>query len=315
MPNAANVTSFLVRRICETLSLGLAVAVAGVSCGNATDGCGPSDCGEGATGGSDGGSGADAAGGAGGAGAGEGGGGGLGASGGSDAGGSAGSGGDAGGRGGEGGSDGGSGGDGGAAGGGGGGTVCEGNRLITSQAAFETLVAEQCDQVEGHLSIDGSDPAALNLATLAGLESITSAGRISVVYNAALVSIAGLDNLRMVGGYLRIEHNPALRTIARLQNLASVGGSLNIVGSALESLSGLENIESASFLILRSNDALLGLGPLASWPENVLTGEIQIYDNASLAQCEVEAFDERQTEPGARCLAACYGNEGTGTCD
>lgn len=62
-----------------------------------------------------------------------------------------------------------------------------------------------------------------------------------------------------------------------------------------------------------ANTQLVSLRPLLDWPADGVVKGIDISRSMSLPACEVEAFDEAQTNPLAMCVR--LGNAGVMACD
>jgi Receptor L domain len=181
---------------------------------------------------------------------------------------------------------------------------CTGDRSVRSQADYEALVAEQCTEISGDLTItqDGelsskpglrtltrvggtlmvdANPALTSLLTFAGLESI--GGDFTLRGDGLLSSLAGLEHLKNVGG-LRISGTP-VSTLAGLESLTSlphdlivngplkslkgpkltsIGGRLELTDTLLESLAGLEQLTSLETLQIVGAPQLMSTDGLSS---------------------------------------------------
>lgn len=125
-----------------------------------------------------------------------------------------------------------------------------------------------------------------------------------------------LESLEM----LQVQDNPSLTTLEGAETLAAVTDTLRIAENpSLTSLDGLENMHTVGTIMILDNDALASLVPLHAWASDTVTWSMLIESNASLPQCEVQAFDAEQTDPRATCevkgMSYCTGNTGTGDCD
>lgn len=141
-----------------------------------------------------------------------------------------------------------------------------------------------CTQISGDLYISGSD-----ITDLTPLENITNVvGSVTIVYNYALTSLNGLQNLTTIHGNLNISGNSALTSVAALNvvtiddnftfqsnaaianlnglsELTTVGNSFSIASnSALTSVSGLSGLTNVPYLTISSNPALLNVDGLGS---------------------------------------------------
>lgn len=215
----------------------------------------------------------------------------------------------------------------------------EGNLALTSLAGLENLTRvggliisgnTALASLEGLSSLETIDEDAYisandALESLTGLTALQSAGSLEVRGNPKLVSLVGLEALSSVAANLAILDNPELQSVDGLQSLATVGNNLGLYrNAALTSLAGLKSITNigggrpalGESIALAENGALTSLEPLHDWPGEAVKGEIQIYDNPNLPQCEVDNFDTEQT--GAICPVEgkfqCVNNDGTGPC-
>ena len=183
-----------------------------------------------------------------------------------------------------------------------------GNYYFNTQAdidSFQTNYPE-CTILQGYVSIHGDDITNLNglnmitsfgndlfiglnpaLTSLTGLNMVNYIGRILYIgQNNALISLTGLGSLISIGQDFYISSNENLMDITALTSLKSINNNhLSIVfNPALTSLSGLDNIDSASILglTIRNNYSLSDCAAqsicdyLAS-----PNGLINIHDNAT----------------------------------
>jgi hypothetical protein len=94
-------------------------------------------------------------------------------------------------------------------------------------------------------STDGSDPGTTKLASLHGLDGITSAGSLDIVDNAMLADLGALAKLQTVSSFVSIRGNPVLKKLG-LSGMTSVGAELSIYDN--QSLSQCEGIVLANRL-------------------------------------------------------------------
>ena len=137
--------------------------------------------------------------------------------------------------------------------------------IFATQAEIDSFQINypNCTEIEGDVWIQGYDIT--NLIGLSVLNSI--GGDLSILLNHALTSLTELDNITSIGGGLLIDYNNALTSLTGLDNVTTIGGNLEIRwNDALTSLSGLDNIDAGSI------------------------DDLYIYDNISLAICEVESI-------------------------
>ncbi|WP_228054850.1 thrombospondin type 3 repeat-containing protein [Kordia antarctica] len=123
-----------------------------------------------------------------------------------------------------------------------------------------------------------------SLSSLAGLESITTAGEI-IVENNGLVTLNGLNNLTTVSTTLTIKENNSLNSLDGLNSLSSVGTNLLInLNSNLTSISALSNLTSVGndiYVINHPNLAsLVGLEGLNT------VDEVQITNNQAITAAD-----------------------------
>ena len=118
----------------------------------------------------------------------------------------------------------------------------------------------------GVTSIAALDLSATDsLNSLLGAESLTSIGRLSIQRCPNLTSLRGLENLQTLES-LWVQANPDLTSLAALQSITALRELHVEYNPELESLAGLD-----------------ALGPGS-------VGSMWIFGNASLPQCEVDAF-------------------------
>jgi hypothetical protein len=164
--------------------------------------------------------------------------------------------------------------------------VCDGDRVVETQADFDALVAEQCVVITQTLNFRETD-----LSSLVGLEGLRRVdGSLLLGINTGLVNLRGLDSLREVGGTLGITSCQTLTDLGGLENVATIGSILSLITNAeLQSLGALDNLTSAS-----------AMG---------VTG------NPRLPQCQVDALAARLgLECGAVVGTSCGSNDDTATC-
>ncbi|MFO7615360.1 MAG: leucine-rich repeat protein [Bacteroidales bacterium] len=154
-----------------------------------------------------------------------------------------------------------------------------GNYYFSSQSDIDNFQSAfpDCTELQGIVYISGN-----NITDLSGLDIIYSIGGSLSIYNSALNSLTGLDNLTSVVSHIRIRDNISLTSLTGLENLTSIGSYLEIrSNSALTSLTGLGNLTSiGSYLEIWFNNALTGLSGL----DNLISiGDyLDIYGNYSL---------------------------------
>ncbi len=129
-----------------------------------------------------------------------------------------------------------------------------------------------------------------SLTSLEGLQGITSTtGGVFLGDNDALASLEGLSNLAHVGGDLELLV-PGASTLDGLTSLRSVGGSLSVAESTLltelDPLSGLQSV--GGYLQIEANEALSDIAGLYGLEQ---VGDMAIFrDNPALCAWRIEAW-------------------------
>lgn len=119
-----------------------------------------------------------------------------------------------------------------------------------------------------------------NLDAFAALRTVD--GDLWLYYLQALTDVRGLSGLSSLGGGLRLEKCKALVDLTGLDGITTLGGRLNITSSALTSLEGFENLESAYAITVESNSGLTSLDGLEHIDLEDY-GQIRIYSNSVLS--------------------------------
>jgi hypothetical protein len=156
-------------------------------------------------------------------------------------------------------------------------------RLRMNGSLYDIEALSGLDYVGGDLSVESS-----SLHNLAGLENISVIeGYVRIVHNNDLTSLTGLEGLSSIGGYLDIERNKFLVSLAGLANLTSVGNDFRL-GTGfggnhdLISLAGLSNLHTiGGNLWILDNISLKSLSGLDSLIS--IGGRLEIKENDSLA--------------------------------
>ncbi len=155
--------------------------------------------------------------------------------------------------------------------------------LFTSQQEIDMfpLVFPHCDHLNGSIEIRGED-----ITSLAGLSNIRSVGGDFIIANnPRLTVLTGLGNLNTIGWNLVIHNNDSLSSLTGMNNLSGIGNELQIQSNdALITLEGLEGVEAVGSLSIRSNYALSGLEGLENL--QTLNGSLVIYSNRELYSLE-----------------------------
>ncbi len=133
-----------------------------------------------------------------------------------------------------------------------------------------------CTEIEGDVSINGSD--IINLNGLSVLSSVGNWLEIGGIYdgNPILTDLSGLENLESIGGPFYIYSNDSLSDISALSSLTFVDGDLRIeYNPYLTTLVGLDNIDAESINL------------------------ISISGNSTLTTCEVQSVCDYLASPYA----------------
>ena len=147
------------------------------------------------------------------------------------------------------------------------------NSQLTSLHAFEQLESA----VEVTLSSNSQ------LTSLHGLEQLEEVDRLSLIDNRALTTLDGLDGLRVVHGLLRISDMSALESLEGLNTLETVGGLTLEANEVLPNLQGLSSLVNVPDLTIQANPGLVsieGMGALES------VGDLSLRSNPMLTSVE-----------------------------
>lgn len=116
--------------------------------------------------------------------------------------------------------------------------LCRGDRTISSRDEYLALVAEECTEIMGALTISQDS----DLSDLPALTTLTLVGRqMTISHNPSLTALPGFPALDTVGDVLTVDDNPVLTSLA-LPKLRSAR-VFSIAGSPLHDLSGLGALE------------------------------------------------------------------------
>lgn len=151
-------------------------------------------------------------------------------------------------------------------------------RLINSQlASLEGL--EWITSVRGDVYLGGP-----LLTSLAGLDNLHSVGGALVLMSlTGLQNVEALSGVTSVGGYLQVSNSPALTDLEGLRGLTAVGSWARLTSLGVTSLAGLRNVHSfGGFVEVSDNPFLdtLGLTSLTS------ALSVQFSNNPNLSHCE-----------------------------
>ncbi len=141
----------------------------------------------------------------------------------------------------------------------------------------------------GHLTVSNNDL----LTDIQSLNSTRELSSLTIVTNASLESLEGLNSLAVINGDFILQDNERLNSLEALLNLNSVQRIWLQQNNALESLSGLDNINPnvLSNLILESsiNLATCNVASICTYLTN--GGDATISGNATGCQSEQEILD------------------------
>lgn len=150
---------------------------------------------------------------------------------------------------------------------------------LNSQSAVNAFDAS-CTHIKGDITISGTDIT--DLSPLKNVENID--GKLVIQGNASLASLSGLEKLTTVKN-LFILSNGSLTDLTGLDGLTSISGTSQIQFlNALTSLKGLDKLATANSLTISSNPllkSLSGLGALTT-----ITDILSITSNAGLLSLE-----------------------------
>jgi len=186
-------------------------------------------------------------------------------------------------------------------------TIYEGDIILTSQKAVDSLGFFNYTQIIGKLYIGGTfSDRNISIKNIDKLGTLKAVNELHVVYNNELSNIDGLSNLTLVDD-LKISYNMSLTNIDGLKSLASLNdgkieilantslvslyglsnleyiGDLSIIGNAIANLNGLNNLTSAGILYVDNNEHLTDLLGLNSLDK---VNYLHIYGNDLLLNLE-----------------------------
>lgn len=145
--------------------------------------------------------------------------------------------------------------------------------------------------------------------SLAPLAVLEECGSLKIAGNAALTSLAGLENLvalrdqTALEGYLLVSGNTALRDLSALAKLGVVDGWIEIDDNPeLTSLAGLEQIAGTRQLAITANPKLANLDALLFGALTSVDDYVRVTSNWTLPHCYAEALCARF--PSAQCQVA-----------
>lgn len=178
---------------------------------------------------------------------------------------------------------------------------------LTNDAKLETL-----DVLAGLTNVGTLGLNQLpRLRNLHGLEQITKAGAVTIGSNALLGSLEGL-RIRETSGIFAVTNNPALTSLAGAETLSRVGLDLWLISNgALVDLAPLSGVTYVGRTIRVSQHArlqsLAGLSGITR--PGPFSGNLQVFGNPLLDQCQVQALSVQTGLPCGSCGSnlACSG--------
>lgn len=159
--------------------------------------------------------------------------------------------------------------------------------LITKNLSLTDLKGlDSLQRIDNSLTINGNP----SLKSLSGLNRLDSISHELVIHdNQTLPNLVGLDNLKKVGLYLKISNDSSLVNLSGLENLSEIGANLLIDFNPrltdLHALSGLKTINNA-ILDITDNDALESLSGIDN-VDPASISKLSIRDCQKLNYCEL----------------------------
>ena len=215
------------------------------------------------------------------------------------------------------------------------GDPCDTNVSLRTQ---DDVDAFACTSVHGYLSVlsDG-EPAIVDLtpldglervdrgigfrrldgvASLDGLNALTSVGGLSLLDNPDLATVSGLRNLTEVRGEIVITRNESLTALPAWTALSDVGGSMHIdENPMLASLDGLEALDAiGGSLTIEENEALSNIDALRGLTN--VGDDLWLRDNPALSgcRCALDGLRDEDVFVGVGGSVGITGNDPSGTC-
>jgi hypothetical protein len=182
----------------------------------------------------------------------------------------------------------------------------EGNLYLRNLTGLENLVNfdgdiqlinnEYLENLHGLSGIDSVFDLTLiygnRLIDLSGLDSLKSIQNSLQIGGNNLKHLYGLEKIDSIGGELGIGENDSLIDLEGLNNLQFVGNSFYLSGNnSLTDLSDIINLRTVHDLFIWNNDALQSLYGLDSIQSQYIE-YLSIEDNSQLSRCQIENFCE-----------------------
>jgi hypothetical protein len=133
------------------------------------------------------------------------------------------------------------------------------------------------------------------ITSLSALSKVTRiGGDVSIFDNAALVSLAGLENVTAIDGGLVLQGS-ASTTFDELRSVRRIGGSLDVLSPMISSLSGLASLTGFGALTtvggafrIVDDDLVPNLDAFTALAS--IGGDLHLYENQKLPTCKASSF-------------------------
>ncbi|KAA0989313.1 T9SS type A sorting domain-containing protein [Dyadobacter aurulentus] len=146
-----------------------------------------------------------------------------------------------------------------------------------------------------------------SLDNLSSLSNLKSAGRLSIGNCSLIEDFQWLSSLESATEFI-VGGNANLTSLSGLGNLQTVETFEVTSNTKLASLSGLENLNTVKTILIANNPLLTTITALGNVSSNV-TG-VQIYSNAQLSNCTVDAICSMLLFPAPGEARVIFGNQG-----
>ena len=157
------------------------------------------------------------------------------------------------------------------------------NMGISNMAGLDALTT-----IEGSLSVGFSE-----MENFYGMPELNSIGGL-MLYMTGTTSLSGLEGLSAINGTLSLDNCFDLTSLSGLENVISIDGTINIFITGLTSLTGLDNIESATinslYIVSNENLSTCEVKSVCDYLSNP-NGTITIQNNAPGCNNQPEVYD------------------------
>jgi hypothetical protein len=135
---------------------------------------------------------------------------------------------------------------------------------------------------------------------MAGLNNLRAVGGFfHLVSLPNLISLAGLERLKSIGNEFTLSFCPVLNDMTGLDSLLSITGNLTIINNGLTSLNGLESLTTVGWYIgIEANTDLTDIMGIKNINAGTLGGGIYINSNPNLSSCAVKTVCDYIAIPG-----------------